>query len=137
MAVRVCRGVRGLETKVRIGLEGFGGGVRAEWVWGRDADGGRMAEEGRRSRSLGVAFMLAGLLRGAKWVTLSILVTNMYEEIDGASDKSVQSPDLHHDVSIERSQFLDFCQDSCSATPVASARNHIKLALSPVFLGVL
>ena len=31
-AVRVWRGVRGLETNDRDGLERFGGSVRAEWV---------------------------------------------------------------------------------------------------------
>lgn len=61
--MRVCKGVRGLETNVRDGLEGFGGRVRAECGCVRnDAGCGWRAEDGRRSRSLDVAFMLAGLL---------------------------------------------------------------------------
>lgn len=67
-AVRVCSGVRGLETKDRDGrLEGFWGGCeRTKRGFGR-----RVEQEGRRrgSLSLGVAFMvdlvyrfLAGIL---------------------------------------------------------------------------
>lgn len=69
-----------------------------------DVDGEWRAEDGRRSRSLGVAFMLAGLLRDVKWVSLSIGLVNMYKVTDDASNNSVNFPMFHHDVSIESSQ---------------------------------
>lgn len=72
-AVRVCKGVRGLETNVRDGLEGFGGRVKAECGLARkDAGCGQRAEDGRRSRSLGVAFMLARLLVDVKRMGICI-----------------------------------------------------------------
>lgn len=77
-AVRVWRGVRGLETNVRDGRDGFGGRVKAEWVREmREVDGGWRVEDGRRSRSLGGAFMLAGLLEDAKWVSSTIGVVDV------------------------------------------------------------
>ena len=72
-AVRVCRGVRGLETNFRDGSEGIWRGVRADCVFERgDAGCGWRTEDGRRSRSLGLAFMLAGLLVYIKRVYSSI-----------------------------------------------------------------
>lgn len=77
MAVRVWRGVRALETKGRDGVVGFGGSWRTEGVFERrDAGCGWMGEDWRRSRSVGVAFMLAGLLGDLKRVILSIRTVN-------------------------------------------------------------
>lgn len=76
--MRVCRAVRGLETNVRDGREGLGGRVRGERVWGRrDVEGRWRAEDGRWSRSLGVAFMLAGLFRDTSWISWSVEVVNL------------------------------------------------------------
>lgn len=61
-AVRVWRGVRGLETKGRDGrLEGWWGGCG----WARRGFGRRVEEEGRRrgSVSLAVAFMVDSVYR--------------------------------------------------------------------------
>ena len=62
LAVRVCRGVRGLETKVRDWFEDLRGWMWAEGVFGRrDAAEGWRGDDWRRSRRVEVAFMLVRL----------------------------------------------------------------------------
>ncbi len=53
-----------------------------------------------------MTFMLAGLFVDGRLVCVSIGAVNVYCLTVDASSNSVNSPDLHHDVTIEGSQLL-------------------------------